>query len=128
MEISEQARRYLAVIGILIIIVLLIYHSSSNTFTCDKWANDFRDDAQFNLVLTKKENSHSRDAYFYGIDVASKKNTEYYDGGGWIAQNFSKFEIGDTLTKERGKYTIIIKRAGKILLIPFECDKVYSDK
>lgn len=98
-------------------------------FSCDEWADSFKEDKMFHLVLDKKETNTGRDVYFYGIDLSTKNYIEFYDGSGWIAGNFDKFNIGDTLIKNKGKYTIIIKRKGKVILIPFECnDKIYSDK
>ncbi len=102
--------------------------SCEHDASCDKIAKDFKDNAQFHLVLTEKENHHSRDAFFYGIDLKTKKeNTKFYDGSGWIAQNFDKFKVGDTLIKDAGKYTIIIKRGKKAILIPYVCQKYISD-
>ncbi|MGZ3872272.1 MAG: hypothetical protein ACXVJD_05110 [Mucilaginibacter sp.] len=128
MQISDQTKRYLLVYGIFIAILYIIYDATSNKFTCDKWANDFRDNNGFNLVLTKKTNNNSRNAYLDGVDLTNKETTEFHDGSGWIAHNFDKFNIGDTLTKKIGKYTIVIKRKGKTILIPFECDKIYRDR
>lgn len=108
---------------------VIFFSSCLPEFSCDEWANDFRDNAKFNLVLTGKENNYSRDAYFYGVDLYNKESTKFYDGGGWIAYNFAKFKIGDTLIKNSGKYTIIIKRKGTTILVPFKCSgKVYIDK
>jgi len=128
MEISDHSKKYLILFGILLIIVYFIYDSSTNKFTCDGWAKDFRDNKKFNLVLTHKVNNYSRNAYLYGKDLTNEESTEFYDGGGWIAQNFNKFKIGDTLIKKLGKYTIMIKRKGETILIPFECDKIYQDE
>lgn len=129
MQISDQYQRYLLALGSLIVVVYFIYYASTDNFTCDGWANDFRDSKEFHLILIKKENNQSRDAYFYGIDLKNKENTKFHDGGGWIARNFEKFNIGDTLLKDVGKYSIIIKREGKTILIPFKCgEKIYIDK
>jgi hypothetical protein len=109
--------------------IFLFLSACKSEFTCDEWANSFRDDKKFNLVLTKKENNYSRDSYFYGIDLNSNETTEFYDGSGWIAHSFDKFKIGDTLIKRPGRYTIIIKRKGKTVSVPFECSgKIYIDK
>jgi len=129
MELSDQAQKYLILFGVLLVIVFVIYDASSNKFTCDGWANDFKEHQSFNLVLSKKENNYSRDAYLYGIDLKNKQPTEFYDGGGWIARNFDIFKIGDSLIKDKGKYTIIIKRKGKTILVPFKCgSNIYVDK
>jgi hypothetical protein len=128
MQISDQNKRYLVALGSLIVVAFFIYKMSSNKFSCDEWANDFRDNANFHLILTKKEtNNYSRGAYFYGIDLKNKQPTMYYDRSAWMAHNLDKFKIGDTLLKDVGRYGITIKRKGKIILIPFECGKVYVD-
>jgi hypothetical protein len=130
-ELPYNTNKYLLVFGSLLIIIIFLYLASSNSnkFSCDVWANDFRDNAKFHLVLAEKENHESRDAYFYGTELHTKDRVRFYDGGGWIAGNFDKFRIGDTLIKDAGKYTIIIKRKGKTVLIPFECNgKIYDDK
>ena len=98
-------------------------------FSCDEWASNFRDDETFKLVLEKKYNSESRDVYFYGKDIESKKEIEYREGGGWLAHNFDKFQVGDTLIKDKGKYTIFIKRNGRTTSLLLECGgKIYVDK
>jgi hypothetical protein len=131
MEISDQAKKYLIVFGWLLIIIILffIYESGSHKFSCDEWANDFRDNVQFNMLLTKKSNSYSRGTYFYGIDVENKEPTEFQDGGGWTEDIFDRLVIGDTILKIKGKYTLIIKSRGKKFEIPFKCGgKIYADK
>jgi hypothetical protein len=128
MQISGQIKRYLFIFGVVIIATYSIYDLNTHKFSCDEWANSFKDKKGFNLVLTKKKNNYSRDAYFYGIDLSTKEPIEFYDGSGWIAQNFDKFNVGDTLIKNIGKYTITIKRKGKIIQVPFICDKTYADK
>jgi hypothetical protein len=112
-----------------ILLIVVVMPSCVPTFTCDNWANGFRDGDEFHLILAKKENGNSRDSYFYGTDLKYKGPTRYIDGGGWIERNFDKFKIGDTLIKDIGKYTIVIKRKGKTILLPFECNgKIYKDK
>lgn len=129
MQISDQTKRYLLVYGIFVVILYFICNAGSNNFSCDEWANSIRDEEEFNLVLTKKTNNNSRNAYLDGVDLTNKETTEFHDGSGWIAHNFDKFKIGDTLTKKIGEYTIVIKREGKIIPIPFRCDnKIYEDK
>jgi hypothetical protein len=101
---------------------ILILASCLPDYSCDEAAKSFKDDYQFHLVLKEKENHMSNDSYFYGVDLETKENTRFYDGSGWIALNFDKFKIGDTLIKDIGKYTITIKRTGKTILIPYVCD------
>jgi hypothetical protein len=103
--------------------LMLIFTSCLPNNSGDEIAKSFRDDKSFHLVLVKKEEkSDEREAYFYGIDLETKTNTEFYDGSGWMAENFDKFKIGDTLIKDKGKYSITIKRAGKTILIPYIFD------
>ena len=94
--------------------------------TCDEIAKSFRDDEQFHLVLTEK-NHKGREAHLYGIDLKYKQETEFFDDSGWIEETFDKFQIGDTLLKDLGKYTIIIKRGHKTIKIPYECEKFQGD-
>ncbi len=98
-------------------------------FSCDKLAEDFKNNKTFNLVLHKKYNNYnSRDAYLYGSDIQTGYDTEFYDGTGYIAHNLDKFIVCDTLIKKAGQYSIIIKRGSKTILLPFSCvDKVYKD-
>jgi len=129
MQIPENAKPYLqAVGGILFLALIIWWESKQPKFSCDAWAKSVKDDMEFGMILTKKENSnHSRNSDFYGIDINNKLTTEFHDGGGWISRNFDKFDIGDTIIKNKGEYTITIKRKGKTIPIYFECDRVYRD-
>jgi hypothetical protein len=112
-----------------ILVVVAVIPGCVPAFTCDNWANGFRDTDEFHLVLTKKEIDDGRNVYFYGIGLKYGQPIKYHDDDSWIAHNFDKFTIGDTLIKDIGKYTIIIKRKGKTILLPFECNgKIYQDK
>jgi hypothetical protein len=106
-----------------------LYDSNHNKFTCNKWANDFRNDVKVNLILKKKiNNSDSRNVYLYGYNMETKHSTVFFDGGGWMSRNLDKFHIGDTIIKQKGKYTIYIKRKDQVISIPFKCDKIYFDR
>ena len=73
MEISDQAKPYLVAFGVLIAIVFVIYERSTDKFSCDENAKSFKNNQQFHLVLTEKENHHSRGAFLYGIDLNNKE-------------------------------------------------------
>jgi hypothetical protein len=126
MEISDQIKRYLLVYGIVFLGIFMLYYDSKHQFTCDKWANNFKDKEEFHLVLTGKNNT-GRDAYLDGKDLRNKKQIEYHEDSGWIEDCIDTFRVGDTLIKDIGKYCIIIKRKGKTISIPFSCDgKIYK--
>ena len=126
MKVSDGVKLYIKIFGILLFIVYLIYSDSTAQFTCDKWANNFKNKEQFHLILTSK-NTNNKIGYLKGLDIVSKQYTEYEDGGGWIAQNIDTFKIGDTLIKKLGKYSVIIKRKDKTISLPFKCeDKIYK--
>ncbi len=113
---------------ICMVALCMLLHSCLPEFSCDEWANDFRDSKEFNMILTKKKNHMSRDVSLYGVDPKTKKDVDFVDGSGWIQLNLDSFKIGDTITKKIGKYTIVIKRRGSIKLLRFECGgKIYRD-
>ena len=128
MEISHQIKIYLRTLGALALIVYCLYSGSHDKFDCDDWANVYKA-KQFNMVLSKKEEHYGREVYFYGTDLVSGKLAEFEEGGGWLSLNFDKFIIGDTLIKQKGYYTTVIKRNGKTIFIKMNCGKkIYPDK
>ena len=126
---SEMGKTYLSMFfGLLIVITIIYIASKEPKFSCDEWAKGFRDNFHCNIILTKKDYGGGI-ATFSGIDMKSKKNVECEDGSKWLIDNFEKFNIGDTVVKNQGQYTVTIKRKGKIIIIPFTCNsKVYTDK
>jgi hypothetical protein len=128
MEFSDEFKAYLIAFGMLALILLFFYKVTS-PYTCDDGANYFRDHVKFNLILTKKEYDGGREVDLYGIDLYDNERTDFHDDDGWIAENIDKFIKSDTLIKEKGKYSIIIKRKNKTITIPYECNgKRYIDK
>ncbi|MDB5122242.1 MAG: hypothetical protein JWP94_371 [Mucilaginibacter sp.] len=129
MQLSEQLKPYLIAFGMIILSILILYKVTSK-YTCDDGANYFKDHVKFNLILTKKENPNKgREVDLYGIDLYNNEPTDFHDENGWIKENIDKFIKSDTLIKEKGKYSIIIKRTNKVITIPYECDeKRYIDK
>jgi hypothetical protein len=97
---------------------------SCKSYTCDDFANDFKNDQSFHLKLLSKKHE-GRNVFFEGTDLVSKQKIEHRDGGGFIITVYDKFNIGDTLIKQKGKYQIIIIRKGKKIIIPYECGKTY---
>ena len=128
MNLSEQLRRYLSVLSFLLVGILIFYIASKQKkFSCDDWANDFKNNFQCRLVLTKKEYGGGI-ATLTGVDLKSNKVIAVEDGSKWIIDNFEKFNIGDTVIKDKGKYTILIKRNRQKIIIQMTCnDKVYTD-
>jgi hypothetical protein len=129
MQLSEQLKPYLIAFGMLMLFFLILYKVTSK-YTCDDGANYFRDHVKFNLILTKKDHpDDGREIDLYGIDLYNNEPIDFHDTDGWIALNADKFIRSDTLIKEEGKFSIIIKRTNKIITIPYECDgKRYIDK
>src|SRR5689334_10675193 len=100
MNLSEQLRRYLSVFGILAVAVIIFYVTSKQKpFSCDDWANNFRNNFQCSLVLTSKDYGGGV-ATFKGVDIQSKAVVAVEDDSKWIIDNFEKFNIGDTVIKE----------------------------
>lgn len=127
MQLSLLVKRNLYLFGILFLIVFVVFFQRTHKFSCDAWANDFMKVEKFSLILTEKKAQASPDVYLTGIDVINKAKIEYHDSSGWIARNIDKFNIGDTLTKDIGKYAILIKRKNQIISIPCDCDgKTYK--
>jgi hypothetical protein len=106
-----------------LVIGVIAFLLSCSYTSCDELAANFKNEEQFHMVLIKKENNNSRNTYLYGIDLNTKEKVTYLDGSGWLEDNFEKFKIGDTLIKDLGKYSIVIKRNGKTILIPCVCDR-----
>lgn len=128
MEISEQYKRYIFVYGFLVMIVILIYLASTEKkFSCDDWANGFKQNFQCNIVLTDKDNGTAITT-LTGIDLETKRIINCDDESKWLRDNFDSFKVGDTIIKNKGQYTILVKRKNLKIVIPFTCDnKVYKD-
>jgi len=104
----------------------IMFYTGPGPFSCDRIAKQFKTTFECNLVLDHIE-SNTGTAELYGTDMLTKKDTMIEEHTKWIITNMSEFARGDTIRKERGKYTIYIKRKGKSITIPYHCDRVYPD-
>ncbi|RFZ92538.1 hypothetical protein D0C36_14020 [Mucilaginibacter conchicola] len=109
-----------------IVFIALYFISREPKFSCDDYAKGFRDDYECHLILSHKSDDHIF-AYFFGTDLYTHQSTDVKDGSKWISKNFDKFRKGDTIIKNKGEYTITIKRKGEVVSIPFECNRIYPD-
>jgi hypothetical protein len=108
-----------------IVLIAFYFISREPKFSCDDYAKGFRDDYECHLILSHK--SQSSITYFFGTDLYTHQSTDVKDGSKWISKNFDKFHKGDTIIKNKGEYTITIKRKGAVIDIPFECGRIYPD-
>ncbi|MET4010603.1 hypothetical protein ABIB62_000414 [Mucilaginibacter sp. UYP25] len=109
------------------LILMLFFESCVDSPNCDQIAAMLKDRVEYNFVLTDLDiNGH--DAYMEGIDLKDNLNKSFLEGSGWIARNSSKFIIGDTIYKQKGQYSITIRRKKKTLVLPCQCGiNVYKD-
>jgi len=120
------------IIGGLLAIILAVYtinHKDKDAVPGDDkgTANYFRDHFQCNMII---EEVNANSATLTGIDVLSKKEVTVLDRTKWTMTKYdeSKFQIGDTLIKEKGKYDIIIKSKKGTKILPMVLgDKTFSD-
>jgi hypothetical protein len=125
---SDNLKTYLTVTFVFTFIVFGIIKMSTGTkFSCDGWANNFKDSFQCNIVLHEKKRNAGI-VTLSKFDLEKKGMVECNDYTKWIGDNFEKFHKGDTIIKRKGEYSSTIKRKNKTIVIPFECDKVYVDK
>jgi ribosomal protein L36 len=122
MRISDQDKIFIKIFLAVLWGVLGLYVMVKNQFTCDGWANNFRDSFNCNIVLTQKSFG-SGIATLKGIDLVTKKEVTTEEGTKWLIDNFDTLKIGDTIIKKRGKYTILIKRKGRVFVIPMTCNE-----
>ncbi|MBD1392480.1 hypothetical protein [Mucilaginibacter glaciei] len=102
--------------------------SCAPDFSCEAWSNDFKTHDEFDIIL-KDIYHNGRNVHLSGINPKTHGNVEYYNGGGWISHNIKQFEIGDTIRKDIGKYTIFVNRKGYKKKILFQCEGiVYQDR
>ncbi len=127
MGIPEQTKTYLSILfGLIAALIMAYFAVREPKFSCDNFADDFKENFSGNLILMSKKFGGGI-ATLSGIDLSTKNKVNNEDYTKWLIDNFDKFKIGDTIIKKKGKYTIIIKRKGQMVEIPFECDKVYKD-
>jgi hypothetical protein len=109
-----------------VIFIAMFFISKEPKFSCDNYAKAFNKTYECHMILSHKNESNGI-SYLFGADLRTHKQTHVEDGSKWIYKNFEKFHKGDTIIKNRGEYTITIKRNGATILIPFKCDRVYPD-
>ncbi len=109
-----------------IIFSVIYWISKEPKFSCDSYAGNFKNNYECHLVLTKIETG-SGSITFYGTDLKTKLPISVTDYSKHINDNIENFKIGDTVIKNKGQYTITIKRGDKKILVPFICDREYPD-
>jgi len=115
-----------ALLAVPVVFIAMFFISKEPKFSCDNYAKDFKNTYECHIVLSHKNESNGI-SYLFGTDLSTHDETHVEDGSKWIYENFEKFHKGDTIIKNKGEYSITIKRKGKTILIPFKCDRVYPD-
>lgn len=128
MKFIEKGKTYWLVLGVFIIVVsVVVYIAKTPKFSCDNWAKGFEKNFSCNIILTKKSNNHGI-GVLTGINIRTRATDNCIDASTWIIDNLDKFKIGDTIIKNRGDYTIAIRRKNASLKIFLKCgDKIYKD-
>ncbi|EHQ24325.1 hypothetical protein Mucpa_0122 [Mucilaginibacter paludis DSM 18603] len=89
-------------------------------YGCNDYANAFKNDVQFHLVLYSK--SHNGEIVFLtGKDLDSGETHCYREGSGGLLPIYEKFLNNDTLLKDKGSYQVVLKRRDSTLTLPFIC-------
>ena len=90
MKFFENYKTFIWTWGIVALIIYMIWDSSKTpNFNCDNWANDFKNNFNSNIILTKKTNESGLTT-LSGIDLKTKTMVNCEDGSKWINDNFEK--------------------------------------
>ena len=99
---------------------------SKDKFSCDIWAKNIKESEEFNMIYLKHE-GRGRDITLYGRDLRNKHNIEYDEGSGWLENIVDTLKAGDTITKIKGEYSIVVKRKSQKFIVSCRCDRIYPD-
>ncbi len=125
---EENTIDYIKVVGYIVFVILaLVLFMHDHSYTCDDYANDFKNDVDFGLVLIHKSHN-GRNVYLLGQDLKSHSIRDYDDGGGGLLLIYEKMNVNDTIIKKKGKYQVVIKRKQGTIVLPYICgDKGYQN-
>jgi hypothetical protein len=71
------------------------------------------------MVVTDKSDKQ-RDVTLYGRRIDNNHDTTYMNDTGYLLKIYDQIQVGDTIIKDKGKYTLHIKNKNGTKEIPFE--------
>jgi hypothetical protein len=79
----------------------------------------WKNEVNLQMVITDKSDKQ-RDVTLYGRRIDNNHDTTYMNDTGYLLKIYDQIQVGDTIIKDKGKYTLHIKNKYGTKEIPFE--------